>query len=118
LILSIFDTQTTIGTPTTDSGTDTIRALSSSTVQPSPTLHYFTPDQLRSVLDLTTQGSPIERTFVETAVQTGNGFEGITLNFELSPIILDLDLKVSPLQTFINNHSHCFCYDHPMSLSQ
>jgi hypothetical protein len=104
------NTQVTVETPTTDSGLETITALSSSTIQPSPTLHYFTPDQLRSIVDLTDEGSIIERTFVDKAIQTGNSFEGINLNLDLSPITLNLTPKVSPLQAFINNHLHCFCY--------
>jgi hypothetical protein len=113
------NTQTTIETPTSDSGVETIRALSSSTFHPSPTLNYYTPDQLISRLDWTREGSIVERTFVEKAIQTDNfKFEGINLNLDLSPISLDLSQKVSPLQTFINNQQTCFCWDHPMSFSQ
>jgi hypothetical protein len=41
--------QVTIETPTTDTGVDTLRALSSSTVQPSPTTYQFSLDQLRFI---------------------------------------------------------------------
>jgi hypothetical protein len=73
---------------------ETIRALSSSTVHPSPTLNYYTPDQLISRLDSTREGSIVEITFVEKAIQTDNlNFEGINLNLDFSPIVLDFSQK-------------------------
>ena len=47
--------ETTLSTPTSDSGVDTIRALSADAINPSPTLHYFTYEQLRSVQSMTNQ---------------------------------------------------------------
>lgn len=86
------ENQTEIKSSTSDSGADTIRALTSSTVEPSPTLHYFTPDQLRSMMDLTTEGSIVETSWADKAVQTDNfNFQGITLNLNHSPISLDMD---------------------------
>ena len=45
-------------------------------------------------------------------------FEGITLNLDLSPISLNLNENISPLQTFINNHSASFAWDQPITFSQ
>jgi len=85
------ENQTVIESSTSEDGLETIRALTSSTVEPSPTLHYFTPDQLRSMIDLTTEGSIVETSWADKAVQTDNlNFQGITLNLNHSPISLDV----------------------------
>ena len=82
--------QSPVETSSVDTGVNTIRAMSDYTIQPSPTLHYFTPDQLRSMMDLTTEGSPVETSWADKGVQTINeNFEGITLNLNHSPISLD-----------------------------
>lgn len=112
---------TTLETPTTESGMDTIRAFSN--LNPSPTLHYFNPDQLRSMIDLTTEGSPVETSWADKGVQTINeNFEGITLNLNHSPISLDttsidfLNLESPSITGKVDNLAWLYP-DHPNSLA-
>jgi len=65
--------QITVETPSTDTGVDTLRALSSSTVQPSPTIHQFSLDQLRFIenhKDVGVQANILpDGTSIETTLQ-------------------------------------------------
>lgn len=62
---------TIIETPTTDTGVDTIRALSADINNPSPTLHYFTPEQLSTIQSSTDLNEWItNNNLVDVGVQT------------------------------------------------
>lgn len=63
----------TLETPTTDTGVDTLRALSSSTLQPTPTIQQFSFDQLEYVeshMDIGVQANLFEEgRSLESALQ-------------------------------------------------
>lgn len=97
---------TTVETPTIDSGMDTIRALSANINNPSPTLHHLTQDQLKSIQTVFEGKVPIIRTFSEKGIQT------IDSSIDNIPVF-GVD------QSILQNSKclHQFCWDHPMTIN-
>ena len=111
-----------IGSPTTDSGVDTIRALSADVNNPSPTLHYFTPEQLSTIQSSTDLNEGIiNNNLVDKGVQTIND-HGLNIimdqvdliNLSDSPILkVDQAIQTDIADLVINNNISPFIYDHP-----
>jgi len=115
--------QITIETPTTDTGVDTLRALSSSSVQPSPTFHNFTIDQLRYIeshvdvrvqTDILSDGRSIE-TALEIMTQNINNLQ-LRIDYLTSTISQNVN-NMSNLQSIIPKISAAQAFsDHPSYL--
>jgi len=115
------NTQTTIETPTTD--VSTVKALSSDSLLPSPTLHHLSSDQLRTINNVLDREGI--RSTSEIGVQTISPYDIIhsdigiqTINNPLLEVgiqtISDLGINTSPVSILSNPWLY---NDHPMSLA-
>jgi hypothetical protein len=87
-----------VETPTTDTGLDTIRALSSSTIQPSPTLHQFSLENLRYIESHMDKGVQATQSLTSTGVQINPTLTIDTGNIK-SPLLQDVNIRDLNIET-------------------